>query len=61
MYFVIFSPFKQSLFRFKLLDYCTTDKENGRIATIDVPENRFADWLIAYRITATATHEDTPW
>jgi len=60
MYFVIFSSFKQSLFRFKLLDYCTHDKINSRIATIEVPEDRFAEWLITYRITATA-NEDTLW
>jgi len=45
-------------FSFRLLDYTTDDKNNGRITIINVPENKFADWLVAYRMAATQQPED---
>ena len=46
--------------RFKLLDYTTDDKNNARLCTIDLPESRFADWLISYRISATTGPDNLP-
>jgi len=39
-----------------LLEYIIEDDKNT--VTIDVPEDNFADWLIAYRATVTGPEGD---
>jgi len=43
----------ETLQRYGLFDYTTTDKRNSRHLTIDIPEVKFGDWLATYRMSVT--------